>query len=84
MEKQVNVSKDKFVFVNNSNKIHDKELATKPIGYFKDAFNRFKRNKGSIVAAFIILFLVLFAIIVPIATPYTVSYNDNYYAYIHP
>ena len=84
MEKQVNVSKDKFIFVNNSNKIHDKELVTKPIGYFKDAFNRFKRNKGSIVAAFIILFLVLFAIVVPIATPYTVSYNDNYYAYSQP
>ena len=79
-----NVSKDKFVFVNNQDKIHDKELVTKPIGYFKDAFNRFKKNKGSIVAAFIIMFLLLFALIVPIATPYTVSYNDKNYAYSQP
>ena len=78
------VSKDKFVFVNNQDKIHDKELVTKPIGYFKDAFNRFKKNKGSIVAAFIIGFLLLFALIVPIATPYTVSYNDNYFRYSYP
>ena len=84
MKKEINVSKDKFVFVNNQGKMHDKELVTKPIGYFKDAFNRFKRNKGSIVAAFIIMFLVLFAIVVPFATPYTVSYNDNYYAYSQP
>ena len=80
----MNVSKDKFVFVNNQERLRDKELVTKPIGYFKDAFNRFKRNKGSIVAAFIIMFLLLFAIIVPFATPFSVSYNDNYYAYSQP
>lgn len=79
-----NISKDKFVFVNNQDKIHDKELVTKPISYFRDAFNRFKKNKGSIVAAFIIGFLLLFALIVPFATPYTVSYADNYYRYSQP
>lgn len=58
---------------------HDKKLDTKPIGYFKGAFIRFCKNKGSVVAACIILLLILFAIFVPIFTPYTVSYYDNNY-----
>ena len=33
-----NVPKEKLVFANTNKNIHDKELATKPIGYFKDAF----------------------------------------------
>ena len=84
MKKEMHVSQDKFVFVNNQEKLHDKGLVTKPISYFKDALNRFKRNKGSIVAAYIIGFLLLFAIIVPFATPYSVSYNDIYYSYCQP
>ena len=78
------ISKDKFVFVNNSDKIHDKELVTKPVSYLRDAFNRFKKNKASIVAAIIIAFLVLFAIVGPWTTPYTVAYQDEYYAYCLP
>ena len=81
---QKNISKDKFVFVNTQDKLHDKELVTKPIGYFKDAFNRFKRNKGSLVAAFIIGFLLLFAIIGPFLTPFKVADADNTYAYSSP
>ena len=78
------ISKDKFVFVNNSDKIHDKELVTKPVSYLADAFNRFKKNKASIIAAVIIFILVLFAIVGPWTTPYTVAYQDEYYAYCLP
>ena len=80
----MNIPQEKFNFVNREGQIHDKELVTKPVGYFKDAFNRFRRNKGSIFAAFIIMFLVLFAIIAPIISPYTVSYNDADYRYKLP
>ena len=73
------ISSEKFKFVQDSDKIHDKELSTKPVGYLKDAFSRFKRNKGSIVAAAIICMLVIFAIIGPITSPYTVAYNDAYF-----
>ena len=51
-----NISKEQLTFVENNENIHDKKLDTKPVGYLKDAFNRFKRNKASIVA-FIILFI---------------------------
>ena len=70
------IEKDKFVFADPDRKISDKELATNPVGYFKDALNRFTKNKASIVAFFIIVFLILFALFGPIFTKYTVSYND--------
>lgn len=73
------IASEKFAFVQRSEKIHDKKLETKPVGYFKGAFKRFCKNKGSVVAACIIAALVLFAIIGPWCTPYTVSYNDSSY-----
>ena len=79
-----NLPKEKFVLVNENKKLHDKELVTKPIGFFADAMHRFAKNKGSIVAAVVIGILVLFAIIAPIISPYTVSYNDINYKYLLP
>lgn len=81
---EIQVPKEKLVLANSDGRLHDKELVTKPISYFKDAFNRFKRNKGSIVGAIVIGVLVLYAIIAPIFSPYTVSYNDDYFRYTLP
>ena len=78
------ISKEKFVFRSDADNIHDTKLETKPISYFRDALNRFCRNKASIVATFIIGILVLFAIIGPIASPYTVAYEDAYYSFAQP
>ena len=76
---------EKFAFVNSDANIHDEKFETKPIGYFKDAFRRFRKNKGSVVAAFIILFLVLFAFIVPLASG-AVARNEriSYYSKMGP
>lgn len=74
------ISKEKFNLVNENKRLHDKELVTKPVGYFKDAMYRFSRNKGSIFGAIVIGILVLYSIIAPIFSPYTVSYKDNYYS----
>ena len=81
MEKEVlnnNVDPSLFEFVQIDSRITDTKMATKKIGYFKDAFIRFCRNKASIAASVIILILVLFAIIAPEAssTPYTETRND--------
>ena len=78
------ISSEKFVLVGKNRQIHDKELATKPVSYFVDAFNRFKKNKASITASIIIILLVLFAIAGPIFSPYTVSYSDSNYNFITP
>ena len=78
------ISSEKFVFHVTDGNIHDKKLETKPVTYFRDALNRFARNKASILAFGIIVLLVLFAVIVPIFTPYTVSYSDAYYRFLLP
>ena len=78
------ISAEKFVFHSSGDNLHDKKLDTKPVTYFRDALNRFARNKASLVATVIIVFLVLFAIIGPWLTPYTVSYEDASYAYVLP
>ena len=80
----INIPKEKFEFASHGEKIHDRKLETKPIGYFKDAWIRFRKNKSSVVAACIIIFLVLFAIIVPMFSNYTVDDRDGYYATILP
>ena len=75
------IPKEKFEFCQQDASIHDKKFDTKPVGYLKDAMGRFCRNKGSIVAAFIIFFLVLFAIFVPMfcSTNYTRVPSDTTY-----
>ena len=73
------IEKEKFEFAQRDGAIRDTKLETKPIGYLKDAMSRFKKNKSSVAAAFIILFLVLYSVIVPFtfANNYNTSQGDN-------
>lgn len=82
-EKYNNISSDKFKIVSNFN-THDKKLETKPVGYFKDAFRRFCKNKASVVAAFILMFLLLFAILGPFISKYDTTFNDANLARLLP
>ena len=82
--------KEKFTLIGSERTLKDVKLDTKPVGYFKDAFRRFSRNKASVVAAIIILILVLFAIVGPFCghATYTEAYKtDNTiinYKYLPP
>ena len=78
------ISSEKFVFHTTDGNLHDKKLETKPVTYFRDALNRFTKNKASILAFVIIVILVLFAVIGPVLTPYTVPYADNNYRFAMP
>ena len=84
------ISSEKFKFASNEGRLHDQKLATKPIGYFRDAWLRFRKNKASVVAACIILLLVLYAIIGPflVDTGYQNSYATStilrQYKYLPP
>ena len=83
-KENMKIPKEKFEFAPREGKIHDKKLDTKPIGYFKDAWIRFRKNKSSVAASIIIIILVLFAIFVPIFSDYTVESRDGYYATVLP
>lgn len=76
--------KEKFRFAQRTERLHDVKLETKPIGYFKDAWLRFRKNGSAVVAAVLILILLLFAILVPFISPYTVTFRDGYYKTVLP
>ena len=72
---------EKFRFVGDKNDSHDQKFQTKQVSYFRDAFNRFCKNKSSVVAAIIIMCLVLYAVLVPLfcETTYSRALTDNTY-----
>ena len=78
-----NVPAEKFRFVADEDRLHDQKFETKKIGYWRDAFGRFCKNKSSVLAAIIIIFLVLYGIFVPMfcETTYSLSKGDNMYLY---
>lgn len=75
-----NIPAEKFRFTNNRSS-SDEKFKTKQIGYFEDAWHRFRKNKSSIVASIIILILVIYAIVVPMfcETAYSKSLTDTTY-----
>ena len=68
-----------FRFAERGEHIRDKKPETKPVGYFRDAWRRFKKNKASIAAVCIIVFLLLFALFAPIFSSYDMSFSDPVY-----
>ena len=72
---------EKFEFVHSGERSADKKFEDKPIGYFKDAWIRFRKNHASVVATIIIICIVLFAFLTPIFnTRYNARFMDSYYA----
>ena len=78
------IPKEKFAFVHKDQRLHDRELETKPIGFFKDAMLRFSRNKGAVVCAIIILVLAIYAVLAPMVSNVGPSVKDGYYSYALP
>ncbi|HHT08425.1 MAG: ABC transporter permease [Christensenellales bacterium] len=79
-----NFPKEKFQFAQKDERLHDVKFETKAIGYFKDAWMRFRKNKSAVVAAVFIVLLLLFAIIVPFVSNYDVQFRDGYYRTVLP
>lgn len=79
------IPREKFAFANTGERLTDHKFVDKPIGYFKDAWIRFCRNKASIVAAIIILLIILFSIVTPLFnTRYDSTFMDVYYQKMGP
>ena len=64
--------------------IFDTKFETKPVGYFKDAWIRFTKNKGSVAAAIILMILVSFAVFGPLFSPWKTNDNNTLYQYRLP
>ena len=79
MQEGQELDKKKFRYVGGERKQSEQQLVGEPIGYFKDAWLRFSKNKASLVALGIIASLALFSLFAPLFSPYTVAYQDEYY-----
>ncbi len=77
---QKSISPEKFEFVNMNTRLTDVKFDDKPIGYFKDAWIRFRKSKAAVAAAFIILAIFLFSIVAPLLTSNASTFMDTYYA----
>lgn len=75
---------EKFRFIRSDERIRDEKLKTKPIGYFRDAWLRFRKDKSAVVAFALIMILLLFSLIVPFFSHYDVSFRDGYYKTVLP
>lgn len=74
-----NLKAEDFRFAERGEHIRDKKPETKPVGYFRDAWRRFKKNKASIVAVCIIALLLLFSLFAPVFSSYGMSFSDPVY-----
>ena len=74
------IPKEKFAFVHDGERISDKKFDDKPVGYFKDAWIRFRKSRASVVAAIIILLIILYAFAAPLLIHHSASFMDPSYA----
>lgn len=79
-----NIPKEKFAFVQMDASIHDSKLDTKGRSFFADALIRFKKNKSSVIATWILAFLLLYSIVAPLLVPYDADMMDKMYVSYPP
>lgn len=75
-----NIPKEKFQFAGPEAGTEEAAFDHKAVGYFRDAWNRFRKNRFSVVAALIIIAIVLYALLVPAFSRLDATFLDTYYA----
>ena len=60
------ISNDDFVLTKVDESVHEQKIQTKPTTFLKDSLKRFRKNKSSVVAAYILGALLLMSFLVPI------------------
>ncbi|NWH12192.1 ABC transporter permease [Acholeplasma laidlawii] len=73
----INVDKSKFVFTQDKGVIYDEQLKTKAVGYYQDAWSRFKKNKASLIALIILIIIILMSVVGPHLRNYDLTSNSE-------
>lgn len=76
-DKIKSIDKSKLKFVQMDDVLYDQAFSTNPIGYYKDAWLRFKKNKASLVSVIILGLLILFAAVGPLLVPYNLHSQNT-------
>ena len=81
-EKNYNhIPKEKFTFVNEGERLSDQKFDDKPIGYFKDAWIRFRKSRAAVVATILIVLIIAYAYLAPLMiTNHDSTFMVNLYA----
>ena len=66
----LNIPADQFELVQKDD-IKDEKFKTKPIGFYKDAMQRLRKSRVSLVSFWIIMVIIILALVVPEITGYT-------------
>ena len=66
----LNIPADQFELVQKED-IKDEKFKTKPIGFYKDAMQRLRKSRVSLVSFWIIMVIIILALVVPELTGYT-------------
>ena len=56
--------------------IRDTAPVTEPVGYYRDALNRLRKNKVSVISFWIIILIILLSVIVPEVTGYSYTQQN--------
>ena len=81
------IKAEDFTLQQADKEIHEQKFQTKPTTFLKDSLKRFRKNKSSVVATYILGLLIsisIVTIIVNKATGYDVTNGDAQYAYLEP
>ena len=60
------ISKDDFTLAPVDSTVHEQKFQTKPTTFLKDSLKRFRKNKSSVVASYILGILLLMSFVVPL------------------
>ena len=69
--KNLEVTKEGFELIQMDDTLRDEKFKGEPIGFFKDAWIRFKDSKAAVISGIIILLIIAMAIIGPSMNSYT-------------
>ena len=78
------ITDDDFTLTEVDSTIHEQKFQTKPTTFTKDAFRRFKKNKSSVAATFILGTLIALSIIVPIVDRNDIGTNHPKETFLSP
>ena len=78
------LSADQFRMDQLDAHLHDQRFETEPIGFFRDAWLRFRANRASLTALIIISLVVLMAIVGPMLRPYTFRTQHTQFGVLPP
>ena len=69
--KEMKIDKDLFELVQLDDTLHDEKFQGEPIGFFKDAWIRFKDSRAAVISGLIILVIIIMSLVGPSFNQYT-------------